>query len=474
MRNFAKTKILCTLGPASESPEVMSALIDAGIDAFRLNFSHGSYEVYQKIFHRINEVRIKKSLPISILIDLQGPKIRVGELEEKIIPLKKGEKIEITTKQIKGNKNIICTSYNRLSTDAEIGDRILIDDGLIELKVLEKTDHSVICEIIEGGLLKPKKGMNLPGMKLTTTSVTRKDFNDLKFALENGIDFVALSFVRQAEDVVKLRNWIKKQGYNIPIIAKIEKPEAVDNFDEILEVSDGIMVARGDLGVEMEAHDVPIIQKTIISKTKAVGKMVITATQMLESMISNPVPTRAEATDIANAVWDGTDVVMLSGETSVGAYPVEAVKRMNDIVRSAESHPEFKVKIEHKIPKNLPDNLFDSHGKALSNMSRQTNAAAIVVFTEYGRKARVISKYHPEAPVIAISNRFNTLNNLNLHWGIMPLFFKDIKEEENATAAAIKLLTEENLVKQKDVIIVTAGAPVGEEGRRNWTRYVII
>ena len=334
---FAKTKILATLGPATSSVEKLEALINAGADAFRLNFSHGNYESFEQLFQNIDAVCKKKSMPIAILIDLQGPKIRIGNLEKDEIEILNGQKIEITTDKVTGTKDLISTSYKLLPKDAQVGNDILIDDGLIHLKVAQKKKKSVVCEVIEGGTLKPKKGMNLPDMQLSTPSFSEKDLANLEFALNYRVDFVALSFVRKANDIKSLKEVLKLKKKSIPIIAKIEKPEAVDNFDEILNEADGIMVARGDLGVELDPEDVPLIQKQIIRKCKSVGKLVITATQMLESMIYNPVPTRAEASDVANAVWDGTDVVMLSGESSVGKYPVEAVRTMNNILLKTES-----------------------------------------------------------------------------------------------------------------------------------------
>ena len=322
---FAKTKILCTLGPATDSAEMISKLVLAGVDGVRLNFSHGNYEFFEKLLNNIHESCTVEKIPLAVLVDLQGPKIRVGELSEPEIELTSGNDIEITIRDVVGTEKLISTSYKELVSDAVVGDPVLIDDGLIRLRIAAMTEDSVICKIENGGTLKPKKGMNLPGMKLSTPSITEKDFRDLEFILKHRIDYIALSFVRKPEDITILKSWLKERNSEIPVIAKIEKREAVDRFDEILEEADGIMVARGDLGVELPASEVPVIQKEIIRKCNAVGKLVITATQMLDSMIHNPVPTRAEASDVANAVWDGTDVVMLSGETAVGKYPVRTV-----------------------------------------------------------------------------------------------------------------------------------------------------
>lgn len=472
--NSSKTKILATLGPASDTSEKLEALVDAGCDAFRLNFSHGSYEYFEKIFERINQLCVSKSLPIPIIVDLQGPKIRIGELSLPEIEINTGDEIEITNKDVAGTKEKISTSYKNLPKDAQIGETILIDDGLINLQVVSKSSASVICKVIEGGTLKPKKGMNLPGMKLSTPSVTEKDFADLEFSLKHRVDFVALSFVREAKDILHLKNWLAERGFNKPIIAKIEKPEAVKNFDEILEIADGIMVARGDLGVELAPQEVPMIQKKIISRCNAVGKLVITATQMLESMIHNPIPTRAEASDIANAVLDGTDVVMLSGETSVGKFPVEAVKIMNEILLTTEDESNPKNISDFEIPKDLTDNIFDSTGRAVANVSEQIKASAIVVFTHYGRKAKVVAKFRPKANLFAVSDKFETLNKLNLGWGVQPLYLDNIKDEEAAIHNTINLLKEKKFINESDLILFTAGAPITDKGRRSWMRFAII
>lgn len=470
---FTKTKILATIGPACDTTEKLEALIDSGCNGFRLNFSHGSFEYFEHIFNLINEICIRKSLPIPILVDLQGPKIRIGELNAPKIEIESGDIIEITTDNIIGTKKKISTSYAQLAADAQIGKIILIDDGLIRLEIKEKNNRSVICKIIEGGTLRPKKGMNLPGMKLSALSLTEKDISDLEFSLKHRVDFIALSFVRKAEDIRHLKNFLDKKEVAIPIIAKIEKPEAIENFEEILNVSDGIMVARGDLGVELAPQLVPIIQKRIIKRCNAIGKLVITATQMIESMIHNPVPTRAEASDIANAVIDGTDVVMLSGETSVGKFPVEAVKFMSNILLTTEEQKSLKAKVEYEIPKELTDNLFDSTGRAVAGIAEQIKAAAIVIFTHHGRKARVVSKFRPATPIFAISNKFETLNTLNLYSGVHPLFLENITDEETAIQNSMKLLKEKNFVNEGEIILFTAGAPYTDKGRRTWIRFAV-
>jgi pyruvate kinase len=470
----AKTKILATLGPATQGVEEIRQLILAGIDGVRLNLSHGTYDFFEDIFNSIHTACLEENTPLAVLVDVQGPKIRIGELEHPSIDLITGNLIEITVEDILGNDKIISTSYKQLVNDAAIEDQILINDGLIRLKVIEKKSKSLVCLIVNGGVLTPKKGMNLPGMNLSTPSITEKDFKDLEFVLTHRIDYIALSFVRSATDVLELKKWLTAQGKNIPVIAKIEKKEAVDNLFEIILASDGIMVARGDLGVELLPQDVPVLQKSIIRQCNALGKLVITATQMLESMINSPIPTRAEASDVANAVWDGTDVVMLSAETSVGKFPFKTVKMMNDIVINAEQHREDRTNNYFMTPDTLQENLFDSVGKAIVEISKQINAQAIVVFTFEGRTARIISKYKPESKIIAISNSFATMNNLCLRWGVTSVYREKIDKEHLAIDDAKELLLSSGLAQKGDLIIFTAGAPYSEKSRANWLRFEVM
>ncbi|MFA8342984.1 MAG: pyruvate kinase [Rhodothermaceae bacterium] len=474
MKKHAKTKILATLGPATESVESLGAIIDQGVDAVRLNFSHNDHSYYEGVFKTIDKVRKEKKLPITVLQDLQGPKIRVGELAEKEIELVSGETIEITTEKVLGTKDLISTSYKPLPEDANVGDRVLIDDGLLHLRVQEKRENSVICKIEEGGTLKPRKGMNLPGMRLSTPSVTEKDLADLEFALKHDIDYVALSFVRDSNDIIELRKWIKSKGYDIPIIAKIEKEEAVLNFEKILAHSDGIMVARGDLGVELNPQAVPIIQKNIIRRCNEVGKLVITATQMLESMINNPVPTRAEASDVANAVLDGTDVVMLSAETSVGKYTSETVNIMNDILERAEANIHMKKRIKYETPQSLNDNILDALGKGIAKMSDQVNVVSIIALTEFGNRARVISKFRPKVPVLAISSKFEVMNSINIHWGVKSIFYDYMGKEDDAIQTAINYLKEKNIAKDGDIVLVTMGRPYTKEMKETNLRFIVV
>jgi len=469
-----KTKILATLGPASATKESLTKLIDAGVDAVRLNFSHGTFEDFEKMFQLIDQVCKIKELPIAILQDLQGPKIRIGKIAGNQVHINTGDTLEITTEDIEGNENIVSTSYKSLPIDARIGNTILIDDGLINLTVISKTESKVICKVVEGGFLKSKKGMNLPGMNLSTAALTEKDLKNLDFALQFRVDYIALSFVRSPQDIIDLRTWLKARGFEKPIIAKIEKMEAVEDFEAILKASDGIMVARGDLGVELSPQSVPLIQKRIIRRCNEVGKLVITATQMLESMIHNPVPTRAEASDVANAVWDGTDVVMLSGETSVGSHPEQTVQVMNDILASTETQLEFNTNIVYEKPIDKIDNVFDAVGRAVADISEQINASLIVVFTHHGKKAKSICKFRPRARIVSFSDSFDVMNTLNLHWGIMPFFMDDIDDEEKCIEEAKEIIIKKRIVEKGDVVMFTAGTPSPNEGRTSWMRSAVI
>jgi pyruvate kinase len=472
LKEYNKTKILATLGPQTVTTEKIKQLVNAGVDAVRLNMSHGDHDFYSSVFENIHTARTDFNLPLAVLADLQGPKIRIGELEKPEIEIETSKEIEITINDVLGNKNLISTSYKNLIKEAEIGELILINDGLIRLKINKRKEDSVVCEIESGGVISPRKGMNLPGMKLSTPSLTDKDFEDLEFLMTKGVDYIALSFVRKAEDILQLKKWLKENS--IPVIAKIEKKEACDNLDSILNAADGIMIARGDLGVELSLPEVPVIQKEIIKKCNETGKLVITATQMLESMINSKIPTRAEAADVANAVWDGTDVVMLSGETSVGKNPVETVKMMSEIVSNAEKHFIVNDRIKFHIPETLEENLFDSVLKGITLVSEQIKASAIVVFTFKGRAARGLAKYRPVAKIIAVSDSFDTMNNLCLRWGVTSLFINKIDKQHAAINEAKDLILNAGLVNKGDLVIFLSRAPFSEKGRTDWLHFEVL
>ena len=471
---IAKTKILATLGPKTESSAIIKKLINVGIDGVRFNMSHGDYDFYSRLFDSINNVCIDLGSPLAILVDLQGPKIRIGELSKPSIEIETGNQIEITTEDIEGNEKIISTSYKELVSDAEISTPILINDGLIRLKIISKGKNSIMCEIENGGILSPRKGMNLPGMKLSTSSMTEKDFADLEFVLKHRIDYIALSFVRSSNDILRLKRWLEERNHDIPVIAKIEKKEAIDDFENILNVTDGIMIARGDLGVELAPQEVPVLQKQIIRRCNEEGKLVITATQMLESMIHTPIPTRAEASDVANAVWDGTDVVMLSGETSVGNFPLETVKQMKEIILNSEKHPTPKRKLNFRIPQSLEENLFDSVFRGIAEICKQVNAKAVVLFTYKGRSAKGLSKYRPKSRIIALSNSFETMNTLRLQWGVTSLYMENIDKEHIAIDKAKEIILKAGLVNEGDMVIFMSGTPFTEKSRVNWLRFEVM
>ena len=474
LREYNKTKILATLGPQTAATEKIKKLISAGVSAVRLNMSHGDHDFFSSIFENIHTARTEFNIPLAVLADLQGPKIRIGELEKPEIEIESGKQIEITVNDVVGNENLISTTYKSLLKEVETGDAILINDGLIRLKINKKKEESVECEIVNGGIISPRKGMNLPGIMLSTPSLTDKDYSDLKFLSNKKIDYVAISFVRKEKDILQLKKWLKENGSDVPVIAKIEKKEAYENFDSILNAADGIMIARGDLGVELSPAEVPVIQKEIIKRCNETGKLVITATQMLESMISSKIPTRAEAADVANAVWDGTDVVMLSGETSIGRYPVETVQMMRQIVSNAEKHFRSNENIKFHIPETLEENLFDSVLKGITQVSEQIKSSAIVVFTFKGRAARGLAKYRPGSRIIAISDSFDTMNNLCLHWGVTSLFMNKIDKQQAAINEAKELIRKAGLVNEGDLVIFLSRAPFTEKGRTDWLHFEVL
>lgn len=474
MQRQAKTKILATLGPASDTVEIISELIDKGADAFRLNFSYGSLEHFEKLFNAIETAGDQKGVKIPIMQDLQGPKMRIGKLAAEEIEIAAGDKLEISIEEFEGTKDKISTSYTQLVKDSKVGDTILLDDGMIRLEIIEKKEASVICNILSGGTLKANKGMNMPGMKLSTPSLTEEDLEHLDFALKFRVDYIVLSFVRHPDDLLGLRQWLESKGLKIPIIAKIEKPEAVDNFESILKASDGIMIARGDLGIEIAPQLVPVVQKNIIRRCNAIGKMVITSTQMLESMIHSRVPTRAEASDVANAVMDGADVVMLSGETAIGKYPAKAVQMMDNILVTSEAQSQFIREINYDLPSDPLDNVFDSTGKAFMTIANQLNAKAIAVFTRNGKRAEVVSKFRPNAPIYAFTDNNETAAKLNLMRGVYPFKLLEVRDTEIAANGALLKLKKEKLVDKGDLVIFISGEPKSKYSRDTWMRYLYV
>ncbi len=463
--NYSKTKIVCTIGPATNNIDKLIQLINAGMDVARLNFSHGSYEEHQLAMSNIREASKRTGENICVVQDLCGPKIRIGKLKDKSIRLINNAKLIITSDEIIGDENRVTTTYKYLPKDVNVGDIILLDDGAISLKVISKTPADVECVVVNGGILKENKGMNLPGIKLSVQSLTDKDIEDLKFGIALNIDYVALSFVRSAEDIKYLRNVIERNtNVRIPIIAKIEKKEAVESIEAIIREADAVMVARGDLGVEMMTEDVPILQKMIVRRCNEAGVPVIIATQMLESMIENPRPTRAEASDVANAVLDGADAVMLSAETSIGKYPLEAVQTMDNIIRRSETkaHDKFNMK---KVSYEFQENVFDAVACAACVLAHQVNASAIIPITHSGATAIRICKYRPESKIIAITSDERVLRKLNLVWGLRGIVVTDfICDNDRAFQKIIEQLKQSGYVKEGNFVVFTAGLPLMAKG----------
>lgn len=463
-----RAKIVATLGPASNTEPVFRDLVRAGVDVVRLNFSHGTHEEKLALIQMIRKVSREERKPLCILGDLQGPKIRTSKLKDhQPVLLKAGQRLTITPREVPGTASLVGTTFKTLAENVEQGSRILLSDGLIELRVHEVDGADVVCEIINGGMLGENKGINLPGIPVRVPSLTDKDTEDLEFAIKNGVDAIAVSFVRTAEDVRLVRNRVSAYGGETWIIAKLEKPQAIRHLDDILQAADGIMVARGDLGVEVPPEKVPAIQKHIIQRAAEYRKPVITATQMLESMIENPRPTRAEVSDVANAVYDGTDAVMLSGESAVGKYPVEAVSMMARIISEAERHMK-------DTPTNL--RLRATHLSIAETICEATAHAAddldlrgIALFTESGATARQLSKYHPAAPIFALSPIDVTINRLNMLWGTTPIRCPKVNSTEALVDVAESLLEQYGYVRPREVIAIVAGTRT-KSGSTNFLR----
>ena len=465
-----RAKIVATLGPASNTEPVIRNLVRAGVDVMRLNFSHGNHEEKLALIQMIRKVSLEERKPLCILGDLQGPKIRTSTLTgHQSVLLKAGGQLTITPREVPATAALVGTTFKTLAENVEQGSRILLSDGLIELRVHEVSGGDVHCEIVNGGMLGEHKGINLPGIPVRTPSLTEKDFDDLEFALKNGVDAIAVSFVRTAEDVSLVRNRVAAYGGETWIIAKLEKPQAIEHLDAILTAADAIMVARGDLGVELPPEQVPAIQKHIIRRAAEFRKPVITATQMLESMIENPRPTRAEVSDVANAVYDGTDAVMLSGESAVGKYPVEAVSMMARIVVDAERNIKESEFSDRRMQRRAQLTIAETICEATAHAADDLDLRAIALFTESGSTARKLSKYHPSAPIFAFSPVEVTINRLNLLWGAIPILCPKINSNEAMVECAENLLAEGGYVKARDVIAIVAGTRT-KSGSTNFLR----
>ncbi|MBA2633893.1 MAG: pyruvate kinase [Chloroflexi bacterium] len=467
MLRATRTKILCTLGPASESPELLEALIRAGMDCARLNFSHGDYDEYARTIALVRETAQRLGRPVAILQDLQGPKIRIGTIQGRAVDLVPGDTVRLRAGDGEGTRDVLTTTYRELPLDVRPADRILLDDGRLVLAVEEVEDDRVVrTRVVEGGLLKEKKGINLPGVMISTPALTDKDRQDIAFGCAHGVDYVALSFVRRGQDLLDLKQEIRSCGGDVPLIAKLEKPQAVENLDEILAEAAGVMIARGDLGVELPPERVPILQKEIIRKANAAKRLVIVATQMLESMTTSLTPTRAEASDVANAIFDGTDAVMLSAETATGLHPVAVVEMMERIIIAAETEMQ-RTAWRRRRGTERTDDFAQAVCDAATLVAAEVGAKYIVSFTQSGSTAGLLAKYRPFVPLIAFTPHERIRNRLSLHWGVTPLVMEIRDTIDRLIADLEKRLMAEGLAEQGEVIVLVCGAPLDVGGRTN-------
>lgn len=468
-----RTKIVCTIGPASSSPKSLQELIRAGMDVARLNFSHGSQAGHLEVIKALRKLAPLSGKSVAIIQDLAGPKIRIGRFKSGKIILHSGDNFILTDKPIVGDNQAVSVSYPGFSLEVKPGDSLLLADGALELEVIKTDEHNVRCRVIIGGPLSSYKGVNLPSRSLKVPSLTEKDKQDLEFGLKQRVDYIALSFIKTAEDILAAKQLLKERKASIPLIAKIEKHEALDNIDDIIEVVDGIMIARGDLGVEIPLESIPLVQKSLIRKANLAGKPVITATQMLKSMVDNPRPTRAEVTDVANAILDGTDAVMLSEETAVGKYPVKAVSTMSRIAEDAESGFPFEAwtaRLGEIEEKTLPEAV----GCAAVNLADQIKASTIVSFTQSGSTALLVSKYRPRQPIIAATPSRETYRRLALVWGVIPILTRKMDNTDELIKSALAAAQKRGLVKSGEKVVITAGVPVGIPGSTNLIKAEVI
>ena len=473
MNNIKRTKIVCTLGPASESKEVLRELIKSGLNVCRMNFSHGSHEEHKGRMDLVKKVREELGQPTAILLDTKGPEIRTGQFDSPEVLLEEGQTFTITMKDVMGNKEMCTVSYKGLADDVKPGNTILIDDGLVGLTVKEVNGDDIVCEVQNSGIVKNHKGVNVPGVKVNLPAITEKDRKDIEFGIEQGIDFIAASFVRKVSDVLAIREILEaNNAEHIKIISKIENQEGVDNLDEIIAISDGIMVARGDLGVEIPTEEIPVVQKLMIKKCNEAGKPVITATQMLDSMIRNPRPTRAEVTDVANAIYDGTDAIMLSGETAAGKYPVEAVKTMAQIAKRTEETIDYNKALRNKM--SLASNVTDAISYATCTTAMDLKAKAILSSTSSGHTARMVSKFRPDCPIVATTSNDRVMRQLSLTWGVLPIKREKSTTTDQIISNSIEATKAADYVNSEDLVVVTAGVASGISGTTNLIKVEIV
>ena len=474
-RMSRKTKIICTIGPASETEETLCAMMDAGMDVARINFSHGAYADHLEKINRIKKLRAEKGLSVSLLLDTKGPEVRLGTFTDGRVTLEDGASFTLCMYDTEGDDKHVSITYRDLWKDIVTGTRILIDDGNLELSAEHIDKREIVCRVLHGGEVSNRKGVNLPGVQLSMPFLSEKDRADIRFGVENDFDFIAASFTQCADDILQIRRVLEENGgtHDIRIIAKIENAAGVANMDEILSVADGIMVARGDMGVEIPMEDIPVIQKTLIAKCYNAGKQVITATLMLESMMHNPRPTRAEITDVANAIYDGTSAIMLSGETAAGQYPVEAVAMMAKIATRTEGDIDYRRRFSERGPE-----IFSGVTGAISHATCTTahdlNAAAIITVTKSGSTARMISKYRPETPIIGCATTEKVCRHMNLSWGITPLLIDEMDNTDDLFRHAVEKAFACGLVKDGDLVVITAGIPIGISGTTNMLKVQIV
>ncbi|AZB71750.1 pyruvate kinase [Synechococcus elongatus] len=466
-----RTKIVATIGPATSKPEVLRALIEAGASTLRLNFSHGTHDDHQRSIRLIRQISFELNRPVGILQDLQGPKIRLGRFADGPITVQKGDSFILTSRSVPGSQTISSVTYEPLADEVPEGATILLDDGRVEMKVVrvDRQTRELHCEVVVGGILSNNKGVNFPGVYLSVKALTDKDREDLIFGLDQGVDWVALSFVRNPQDVLEIKELISRAGKSVPVIAKIEKHEAIEQMEAVLSLCDGVMVARGDLGVELPAEDVPILQKRLIRTANRLGIPVITATQMLDSMVSNPRPTRAEISDVANAILDGTDAVMLSNETAVGKFPIEAVATMATIARRMEAEQQY-ITLNPTPTSSIPNAI----SQAVGHIAEQLDAAAIMTLTQSGATARNVSKFRPTTPILAVTPNIDVARQLQLVWGVQPLLVVDLPSTSQTFRAALNVAQERALLKEGDLVVMTAGTLPGVSGSTDLVKVEIV
>lgn len=461
-----RTKIICTIGPASDDEAIFAKLICNGTNAIRLNFSHGSYEEHGRRIDMAKSIRQHYNIPLSIILDTKGPELRLGEFIHETVELKEGQSFTLTTRNVEGTDSIVSVNYPGLPNDVKPNDRLLLDDGLIELKINEINGTEIHCTVMNSGIIGSKKSVNAPNASIQLPAVTQKDIDDIKFGLEKGIDTIAASFIRRAEDVLEIKKILEdNNATDVQIIAKIENQEGLNNLDDIIAVADGIMIARGDLGVEIPTEDVPVVQKAIIAKCREAGKPVIIATQMLDSMIRNPRPTRAEATDVANAIYEGADAIMLSGETASGKYPIEALSTMIRIVERVERSIDRNVNALDKML--VTTSVTNAISHATCTIARDLGAKAIITATKSGYTARMVAKYRPASPIIAATVSEMAYNKLSLVWGVVPFLVSQMEDTDHMIEQSVKIALESGLINSGDLVVITAGVPVGVSGTTN-------